>query len=117
MDFTIRVEDLRKVYIGRNGNGDPVSYVPDDELKAYWTDVRVRELSQAYTPHLTFKYKAVNQRCLRLFSILVYAKKVQLFDALQAKVSDEQLPLVEDNLPQSLRSPVFKDVLEDMYQH
>ncbi|KAM7185597.1 Protein kinase-like domain containing protein [Naviculisporaceae sp. PSN 640] len=117
VDFAIRVEQLRKLYTGRNGNDESVSYVPHDELRAYWTDVKVRELSQAYTPHLTIKYELVSQRCLRLFSVLVYTNRVQYFDAVQAKVSDEQLPLAEDNLPQPLKSPVFKDVLEDICQH
>ncbi|KAK4213745.1 hypothetical protein QBC37DRAFT_422527 [Rhypophila decipiens] len=117
LDFTRSIEEIRRVHIGRDGNNQLKSYVPEHELRAYWTDTRVRELSQSYLPHLTIKHEVVAQRCLRLFSALVYTNRVQFFDTLQSKLSDEQLPLVQDNLPQSLRSPVFKEALEDLYEH
>ncbi|KAM7219499.1 hypothetical protein V8F06_005054 [Rhypophila decipiens] len=117
LEFTRRIEEIRREHTGRDGNNQLKSYVPEDELRAYWTDTRVRELSQSYVPLLIIKHEVVAQRCLRLFSALVYTNRVQFFDTLQSKISDEQLPLVQDNLPQSLRSPVFKEVLDDLYEH
>lgn len=117
LDFTTRIEELKKYYLGRDGNGNRRHYVPEKELVGYWTKPKVREISQAYTPHLTIKFDLVNKRCLRLFSILVYIDRVQYFETLQSKILDAQLPIVEDNLPQTLRLPAYREVLSDLFKH
>jgi len=118
LDFTKRIDELKKSYSGRDGNGNRKHYVPESELDRYWTKPKVNEISQAYTPHLTIKFDLVKKRCLKLFSILVYVDRVKYFDDLQSlKISDAQLPVVEDNLPQALRSPAYDEVLQVLYKH
>ncbi|KAK3331440.1 hypothetical protein B0H66DRAFT_467908, partial [Apodospora peruviana] len=118
LDFTTHVNELTHKYIGRDGNEEHKPYIPESALASYWTKLRVNEVCKAHTPHLTIKFDVVKKRCLRLFSILVYIDKVQYFeDFLEQKIWDGQLPIVPNNLPQTLKAPAYKDVLAELLQH
>jgi hypothetical protein len=117
-DFTDHVEELKQKYSGRDGAGNQRPYIPENELKRYWTKSRVHDVCKSHAPHLTIKWEVVNQRCLRLFSILVYLDRAQYFEQLLERgLSDAKLPLTDSDVPQALRAPAFEDVLGSLLKH
>ncbi|KAK0622341.1 hypothetical protein B0T14DRAFT_426565, partial [Immersiella caudata] len=116
--FTDHVEELKQKYSGRDGAGNRRPYIPENELKRYWTKSRVHDVCKSHAPHLTIKWEVVNQRCLRLFSILVYLDRAQYFEPLLERgISDAKLPLTDSDVPQALRTPAFEDVLDSLLKH
>jgi len=118
-EFTNYIEGLNGKYSGRSGTGDRKPYVPEFELRKYWTKSRVYEICKSHAPHLTIKFEVVSERCLRLFSVLVYLDRVVYFDPLLERgISDAKLPLADADVPQTLRAaPAFKDVLDGLLEY
>ncbi|KAI0899729.1 hypothetical protein F4806DRAFT_263668 [Annulohypoxylon nitens] len=79
---------------GMNGKGEAASYVPFDQIEAYWSSERIENILQLSSNIPTFTAMEISHSYLKVFSILVLIDQVDYqSEFLRRRVEDTNLPI------------------------
>ena len=119
-EFTNFVTTVTQKYTGTDGTGQQQPFVPYADLEEYWGNSRINTVLASCQPRLPYSAESIRSRCLRIFSLLVYADLVPLFDVFMTRDIRDHV-LAEDIPPEHMHSAlspgIYKKVRKAIRQY
>ena len=117
LQFTQHIDERKKLYTGLDFSDKLTHFIPEAELKNYWTTANIDAVLRAQNPPVAASIDVIRKQFLRTFSTLVYANRVQFYHEFTAHgLNDEHLPL--DSFPAHWADgPIYQDLYRDFAKH